>query len=109
MMQPIKKSIVAVSLVVASHAAEARILDMAAIDGPAVAPPRAVEIPLYGKKTPCKASDMSQTFSMGRERVLRNIDHGFGTGKPSTTTTLLIPQFLAWMDMQGIPTPRASV
>ena len=29
-------------------------------------------------------------------------DHGFGAGRPGTTTTLLLPQFLAWMDMRGL-------
>lgn len=30
--------------------------------------------------------------------------HGFGTGKPGTTNALLIPEFIAWLDMQGFTT-----
>lgn len=29
-------------------------------------------------------------------------DHGFGAGKPGTTTTGLLPQFLAWLQMRGL-------
>lgn len=29
-------------------------------------------------------------------------DHGFGAGRPGTTTAMLLPQFLAWMDMRGL-------
>jgi acetyl esterase/lipase len=29
-------------------------------------------------------------------------DHGFGMGKPGTTTTLLMPEFYAWMQMRGL-------
>jgi acetyl esterase/lipase len=33
-------------------------------------------------------------------------DHGFGTGRPGTTTALLLPEFLAWMDMRGLLAAR---
>lgn len=29
-------------------------------------------------------------------------DHGFGMGKPGTTTIGLLPQFLSWMEMRGL-------
>ena len=29
-------------------------------------------------------------------------DHGFGMGKPGTTTTGLLPQLLSWMEMRGL-------
>jgi len=29
-------------------------------------------------------------------------DHGFGMGKPGTTTMGLLPQFLSWMEMRGL-------
>jgi acetyl esterase/lipase len=32
--------------------------------------------------------------------------HGFGTGKPGMTNALLMPEFLAWLDMQGITKPK---
>lgn len=34
--------------------------------------------------------------------------HGFGLGRPGTTTTLLMSEFLAWMDMQGLLKPKAK-
>ncbi|HEX7873189.1 MAG TPA: alpha/beta hydrolase [Sphingobium sp.] len=33
-------------------------------------------------------------------------DHGFGAGRPGTTTTGLLPQFLAWMEADGLLTAR---
>lgn len=33
-------------------------------------------------------------------------DHGFGAGRPGTTTALLLPQFLAWMAMRGLLAAR---
>lgn len=35
-------------------------------------------------------------------------DHGFGLGKPGTTTTLLIDEFTAWLAMQGFLKPKAA-
>lgn len=32
--------------------------------------------------------------------------HGFGTGVPGTTTSLIMPQFEAWLSMQGFLEPR---
>ena len=29
-------------------------------------------------------------------------DHGFGAGRPGMTTAMLLPEFLAWMDMRGL-------
>lgn len=34
--------------------------------------------------------------------------HGFGLGKPDTTTTLLMDQFVAWLAMQGFLKPDAK-
>jgi hypothetical protein len=34
--------------------------------------------------------------------------HGFGLGQPRTTTTMMMPEFLAWMDMQGLLTAKAN-
>lgn len=33
-------------------------------------------------------------------------DHGFGAGRPGTTTTMLLPEFLAWMGMRGLLAAR---
>lgn len=32
-------------------------------------------------------------------------DHGFGSGRPGTTSTGIIPQFVAWLRMRGLLTP----
>jgi acetyl esterase/lipase len=29
-------------------------------------------------------------------------DHGFGTGRPGTTTTLVMPEFIAWLESRGL-------
>ncbi len=34
--------------------------------------------------------------------------HGFNTGVPGTTTTLMLDQFVAWMEMQGFLKPTAG-
>lgn len=36
--------------------------------------------------------------------VYQSGGHGFGLGKPGTTTTQLMPEFLAWMEMRGLLT-----
>lgn len=33
-------------------------------------------------------------------------DHGYGMGRPGTTTTLMMEQFLAWLDSRGVLKPR---
>jgi dienelactone hydrolase len=35
-------------------------------------------------------------------------DHGFGMGKPGTTTMGLLPQFLSWMEMRGLLNAKAG-
>ncbi|WP_416463523.1 alpha/beta hydrolase [Sphingomonas sp. VDB2] len=35
-------------------------------------------------------------------------DHGFGTGKPGTTTMGVLPQFQAWLDMRGLLNAKAA-
>ncbi|HAF42818.1 MAG TPA: alpha/beta hydrolase [Sphingobium sp.] len=35
-------------------------------------------------------------------------DHGFGAGKPGTTTMGLLPQFLSWMNMRGLLGAKAA-
>ena len=32
-------------------------------------------------------------------------DHGFGAGRPGTTTTLVLPEFVAWLDARGLLRP----
>jgi acetyl esterase/lipase len=34
--------------------------------------------------------------------VYQNGGHGFGLGNPGATNSMMMPQFLAWMDMQGL-------
>lgn len=35
-------------------------------------------------------------------------DHGFGMGKPGTTTMGLLPQYLSWMEMRGLLNAKAG-
>lgn len=35
-------------------------------------------------------------------------DHGFGIGRPGTTTTGVLPQFAAWMEMRGLLKAKAA-
>ena len=34
--------------------------------------------------------------------VYQDGGHGFGLGKPGMSNAMLMPEFLAWMDMQGL-------
>lgn len=40
--------------------------------------------------------------------VYQNGGHGFGLGNPGATNSLLMPEFLAWLDMQGLLKPGAK-
>jgi acetyl esterase/lipase len=39
--------------------------------------------------------------------VYQTGNHGFGMGIPGTTTTMMMDEFLAWLDMQGLLTAKA--
>jgi hypothetical protein len=40
--------------------------------------------------------------------VYQSGGHGFGLGAPGTTNALLMPEFLAWLDMRGLLKPAAK-
>jgi acetyl esterase/lipase len=79
---------------------------MAAIEVPAQAPPLftaiAIDDPLFGRQG---FGIVESWRNAGRPVELHAFEkggHGFGPGKPGTTTTLMLPEFLAWMDGRGL-------
>jgi acetyl esterase/lipase len=85
---------------------------MATITVPADAPPMfaalAMDDPLFGNGDFGIVSAWHAAKRPVELHVYQTGGHGFGTGKPGTTTTMLLPEFLAWMDMQGLLTPRTA-
>lgn len=79
---------------------------MAAIPVPAKAPPMfaalAMDDPLFGNGDWSLASAWHAAKRPVELHVYQAGGHGFGTGRPGTTSTMLLPEFLAWMDMQGL-------
>lgn len=85
---------------------------MAAVAVPADAPPMfaalAMDDPLFGNGDFSIASAWHAARRPVELHVYQAGGHGFGTGKPGTTSTMLMPEFLAWMDMQGLLAPRTA-
>ena len=85
---------------------------MGAVAVPAGAPPMfaalAMDDPLFGNGDFSIASAWHAAKRPVELHVYQTGSHGFGLGRPGTTTTLLMPEFLAWMDMQGLLTAKAK-
>ena len=85
---------------------------MERVNVPTDAPPMfaalAMDDPLFGKGDFSIASAWHGAKRPVELHVYQTGGHGFGLGQPGTTTTLLMDQFLAWMDMQGLLKPAAA-
>ncbi|WP_225206704.1 alpha/beta hydrolase [Novosphingobium huizhouense] len=79
---------------------------------PADAPPMFDAIALDDSLFPSKGFPIAQAYLAAKRPVeihgYQTGDHGFGLGRPGTTTTLLIDQFTAWLSMQGFLTRKDS-
>lgn len=79
---------------------------------PADAPPMfaalAMDDPLFGNGDFSIVSAWHAAKRPVELHAYQTGSHGFGLGRPGTTTTLLMSEFLAWMDMQGILKPKAK-
>jgi len=84
---------------------------MTAVAVPADAPPMfaalAMDDPLFGNGDFSIASAWRAAKRPVELHVYQRGGHGFGLGKPNTTSTMLMPEFLAWLDMQGLLTSEA--
>lgn len=85
---------------------------MNAVQVPADAPPMfaalAMDDPLFGNGDWSIASAWHAAKRPVELHVYQSGGHGFGTGRPNTTSTMLMPEFLAWMDMQGLLKAKAK-
>jgi acetyl esterase/lipase len=83
---------------------------MAAVKVPADAPPMfaalAMDDPLFGNGDFSIVSAWHAAKRPVELHVYQTGSHGFGLGRPGTTTTLMMDEFLAWLDMQGILKPK---
>ena len=79
---------------------------MAAVAVPAGAPPMfaalAMDDPLFGNGDFSIVSAWHAAKRPVELHVYQSGSHGFGMGKPGTTSTLMMPEFLAWMGAQGL-------
>lgn len=77
----------------------------AAVDVPANAPPMFNAIALDDPLFPSMGFPIVQAWLAAKRPVevhgYQKGSHGFGLGKPGTTTTLLMDEFTAWLSMQG--------
>ena len=85
---------------------------MASVAVPPNAPPMfaalAMDDPLFGNGDFSIASAWHAAKRPIELHVYQAGGHGFGLGREGTTTTLLMDEFLAWMDMQGLLTKKAA-
>lgn len=84
----------------------------AKIDVPADASPMFDAIALDDPLFPSMGFPIAQAWQAAKRPVeihgYQQGSHGFGLGKPNTTTTLLIDEFTAWLAMQGFLTRKAA-
>jgi acetyl esterase/lipase len=85
---------------------------MDAMEVPSNAPPMfaalAADDGLFGKEN----FDIVHSWRKAKRPVELHVyqtgGHGYGLGKPGTTNALMIPQFIAWAEMQGFLTPKPT-
>ena len=79
---------------------------MTAIDVPADAPPMfaafALDDGLFGRQGFGIVEAWHKAARPVELHAYEKGDHGFGMGRPGTTTTLLMDEFRAWMDFRGL-------
>lgn len=79
---------------------------MDAVQAPAGAPPMfaalAMDDGIFGKENFAIVNSWRNVKRPVELHVYQGGGHGFGLGKPGTTNAMLLPEFLAWMDMQGL-------
>lgn len=84
----------------------------ARVDVPANATPLFDAIALDDPLFPAMGFPIAQAWQAARRPVeihgYQQGSHGFGLGKPGTTTTLLIDEFTAWLAMQGLLERRGA-
>jgi acetyl esterase/lipase len=82
----------------------------ARIDVPADASPMFDAIALDDPLFPSMGFPIAQAWQTAKRPVeihgYQQGSHGFGLGKPNTTTTLLMDEFTAWLSMQGFMSAR---
>lgn len=82
---------------------------MDAVEAPANAPPMfaalAMNDGMFGKENFDIVNSWRRVKRPVELHVYQDGGHGFGLGKPGTTNAMLMPEFLAWMEMQGLLTP----
>jgi acetyl esterase/lipase len=79
---------------------------MAAIDVPAAAPPMfaalAIDDGLFGRQGFGIVESWRKAGLPVELHAYEKGDHGFGMGKPGTTTTLMLDEFYAWVKDRGL-------
>lgn len=84
---------------------------MGKVDVPKDAPPMfaalAMDDPLFGDGDWSVASAWHAANRPVELHVYQAGSHGFGLGRPGTTTTMMIDEFVAWLDMQGFLNAKA--
>lgn len=83
---------------------------MAAVPVPADAPPMFAAIAMNDGLFARQGFAIVEAWRQAKRPVELHAyergDHGFGAGVPGTTTTGVLPQFLAWMEADGLLAPR---
>jgi acetyl esterase/lipase len=83
---------------------------MDAMEVPANAPPMfaalAADDGLFGKENFDIVNSWRKAKRPVELHVYQTGGHGYGPGKPGTTNALMMPQFIAWAEMQGFLTPQ---
>lgn len=84
---------------------------MDAVEAPANAPPLfaalAMNDGMFGKDNFDIVNSWRKVKRPVELHVYQDGGHGFGLGKPGTTNAMLMPEFLAWMEMQGLLQPKS--